>query len=55
MSTPEVGAIVVGAGIAGLAAALELQQEVSDVLVIDPEPEISVVDLAMETEAPGVF
>jgi len=36
MSTPEVGAVVVGAGIAGLAAALELQQQVSDVLVLDP-------------------
>ncbi len=30
------GAVVVGAGVAGLAAALELQQEVSDVLVLDP-------------------
>jgi len=36
VSAPEVGAVVVGAGIAGLAAALELQQEVSEVLVIDP-------------------
>jgi oxygen-dependent protoporphyrinogen oxidase len=36
LSTPEVGAVVVGAGIAGLAAALELQQHVRDVLVIDP-------------------
>jgi oxygen-dependent protoporphyrinogen oxidase len=37
VTTPEVGAIVVGAGIAGLAAALELQQRVRDVLVIDPQ------------------
>jgi oxygen-dependent protoporphyrinogen oxidase len=36
MSTPEVGAVVIGAGVAGLAAALELQQEISDVLVLDP-------------------
>ena len=36
MSTPEIGAVVVGAGIAGLAAALELQQQVHDVLVLDP-------------------
>jgi oxygen-dependent protoporphyrinogen oxidase len=32
---PEVGAAVVGGGIAGLAAALELQREVSEVLVVD--------------------
>ena len=36
MSTPEVGATVVGAGIAGLAAALELQRSVSEVVLIDP-------------------
>jgi oxygen-dependent protoporphyrinogen oxidase len=36
MSTPELGAVVVGAGIAGLAAALELQQQDTDVLVVDP-------------------
>jgi oxygen-dependent protoporphyrinogen oxidase len=36
LSTPEVEAIVVGAGIAGLAAAVELQQHLQDVLVIDP-------------------
>jgi oxygen-dependent protoporphyrinogen oxidase len=35
MSTPEVGATVVGAGIAGLAAALELQRRVSEVVLID--------------------
>ncbi len=36
MSTPEVGAAVIGAGVAGLAAALELQRAgVSDVVVID--------------------
>jgi oxygen-dependent protoporphyrinogen oxidase len=36
MGTPQVGAIVVGAGIAGLAAALELQSAGCDVLVVDP-------------------
>jgi len=36
LSTPEVDAIVVGAGIAGLAAAVELQQELREVVVIDP-------------------
>jgi len=35
MKTPEVGAVVVGAGIAGLAAALELQETIPEVLVID--------------------
>ena len=35
MSPTEVGAAVVGAGIAGLAAALELQTEMSEVLVVD--------------------
>jgi oxygen-dependent protoporphyrinogen oxidase len=35
VSTPEVGAVVVGAGIAGLAAALELQRSVSEVFVLD--------------------
>lgn len=34
-STPEVGAVVVGAGIAGLAAGLELQASVPEVLVVD--------------------
>ena len=34
-STPEVGAVVVGGGIAGLAAALALQRQVSEVLVVD--------------------
>ena len=34
-STPEVGGVVVGAGIAGLAAALDLQRRVDDVVVID--------------------
>ena len=34
-STPEIGAVVVGGGIAGLAAALALQLEVSEVLVVD--------------------
>jgi oxygen-dependent protoporphyrinogen oxidase len=34
-STPEVGAVVVGSGISGLAAALELQPGVPDVLVVD--------------------
>jgi oxygen-dependent protoporphyrinogen oxidase len=33
--TPDVGAVVVGAGIAGLAAALELQRETAEVLVVD--------------------
>ncbi|MFQ5415559.1 MAG: protoporphyrinogen oxidase [Myxococcota bacterium] len=37
MTAPEVGAVVVGGGIAGLAAAVELQQSVRDVLVLDPE------------------
>jgi oxygen-dependent protoporphyrinogen oxidase len=32
---PEVGAVVIGAGIAGLAAAFELQKETSEVVVID--------------------
>ncbi len=36
MSDPEVGAVVAGAGIAGLAAALQLQLAGEDVLVIDP-------------------
>jgi oxygen-dependent protoporphyrinogen oxidase len=35
VSVPEVGAVVVGAGIAGLAAAVELQREIPEVLVID--------------------
>ena len=35
-STPEVDAVVVGAGIAGLAAALELQATGHEVTVIDP-------------------
>ena len=35
MSPTEVGAVVVGAGIAGLAAALELQTELSEVIVVD--------------------
>ncbi len=35
MDAPEVGAVVVGAGIAGLAAALELQRDVGEVVVID--------------------
>jgi oxygen-dependent protoporphyrinogen oxidase len=35
MSTPEVGGAVIGAGIAGLAAALELQGAVPEVLLID--------------------
>ena len=35
MTAPEVGAFVVGAGIAGLAAALELQSATREVLVID--------------------
>lgn len=35
MSAPEVGAVVVGAGIAGLAAALELQRERSEVFTVD--------------------
>ena len=34
-STPEIGAVVVGGGIAGLAAALALQRQVSEVLVVD--------------------
>ena len=36
MTTADVGTIVVGAGIAGLAAALELQRANTDVLVLDP-------------------
>ncbi len=36
MSSPEVDAVVVGAGVAGLAAALELQSAGCDVLVVDP-------------------
>jgi protoporphyrinogen/coproporphyrinogen III oxidase len=36
MGTAQVGAVVVGAGIAGLAAALELQSAGCDVLVVDP-------------------
>jgi protoporphyrinogen/coproporphyrinogen III oxidase len=36
MGNAQVGAIVVGAGIAGLAAALELQSAGCDVLVVDP-------------------
>src|SRR5262249_59903220 len=36
MGTPEVEAVVVGAGIAGLAAALELQSAGCDVFVADP-------------------
>jgi len=35
MSAPEVAATVVGAGVAGLAAALELQRRLSDVVLID--------------------
>ncbi|MFP8881186.1 MAG: protoporphyrinogen oxidase [Myxococcota bacterium] len=35
MSTPELGAIVAGAGIAGLAAALEFQQSSPEILVVD--------------------
>ena len=35
MSAPEVGAVVVGAGIAGLAAALTLQESRGEVFVID--------------------
>ncbi len=35
MSDPEVGAVVAGAGIAGLAAALQLQLAGEDVLVLD--------------------
>lgn len=35
MAAPEIGAVVVGAGIAGLAAALELQAATGEVLVID--------------------
>jgi oxygen-dependent protoporphyrinogen oxidase len=34
-ATPDVGAVVVGGGIAGLAAALELEQDIPEVLVID--------------------
>ena len=36
MATAEIDAVVAGAGIAGLAAALELQSEGCDVLVVDP-------------------
>ena len=35
MTTADVGAVVVGAGIAGLAAALELQEKVREVFVVD--------------------
>ena len=35
MSTPELGAIVAGAGIAGLAAALEFQQSSREILVVE--------------------
>jgi oxygen-dependent protoporphyrinogen oxidase len=35
MATADVGAVVVGAGIAGLAAALELQESVREVFVVD--------------------
>ncbi len=35
MSTPELAAVVAGAGIAGLAAALELQQSHPEILVVD--------------------
>jgi oxygen-dependent protoporphyrinogen oxidase len=35
MTTPEVGAVVAGAGIAGLAAALEMQRAGIEVLVVD--------------------
>jgi len=35
VSTAEVGAVVVGAGIAGLSAALELQREMPEVVVVD--------------------
>jgi oxygen-dependent protoporphyrinogen oxidase len=35
VTTADVGAVVVGAGIAGLAAALELQESVRDVFVVD--------------------
>jgi oxygen-dependent protoporphyrinogen oxidase len=34
-NTPEIGAVVVGGGIAGLAAALALQRQISEVLVVD--------------------
>lgn len=33
--TPDVGAVVVGGGVAGLAAALELQEDLGEVLVLD--------------------
>ncbi len=33
--TPDVGAVVVGGGVAGLAAALELQEDLGEVLVFD--------------------
>jgi len=36
MPSPEIDAVVVGAGVAGLAAALELQSAGCDVLVVDP-------------------
>jgi oxygen-dependent protoporphyrinogen oxidase len=36
MGTADVGAVVVGAGIAGLAAALELQQSMGEVVLVDP-------------------
>jgi oxygen-dependent protoporphyrinogen oxidase len=36
MATPELSAVVAGAGIAGLAAGLELQQDSPEVLVVDP-------------------
>jgi len=35
VSTPEISAVVVGGGIAGLAAALVLQRQASEVLVVD--------------------
>ena len=35
MSVPDVGAVVVGGGVAGLAAALELEKSVSEVVLFD--------------------
>jgi oxygen-dependent protoporphyrinogen oxidase len=36
MGTADVGAVIVGAGVAGLAAALELQQSVGEIVLVDP-------------------